>query len=251
MQSLTISALVVAASLVTWVTSITATVNAQETTSNEVSAEPQYTAIAGVVATVNDEIISSADVNNRARLILLSIGVEPNEETIIQAQNRALEGLIDERIKVQEGLKWEVETSDEEVEEEISRIAQSNGASKDAFLSDIWTQGINPSTLRSQIKADVTWQRLVGGRYGSRVRISQLQIDDRLDRIRKNSEAEQFRVSEIFLPAYNQNQLAQMLQGAWDLRAQIEQGAPFGLVARQFLCSPDLTKRRRIGLAVG
>ena len=152
---------------------------------------------AGVAASVNDEPITIADVANRARLILLSLGVQPNEQTIIQAQQRALDGLIDETLQVQEAQQWEIEISDLEIEEELERLAAGNGMTLAQFQTDLVAQGINPVTLRQQMKADIAWQRLVGGRYGSRVRISDLQIDDRLSRLEKSMDQVQLRVSEI------------------------------------------------------
>ena len=202
---------------------------------------------AGVAASVNDEPITIADVANRARLILLSLGVQPNEQTIIQAQQRALDGLIDETLQVQEAQQWEIEISDLEIEEELERLAAGNGMTLAQFQTDLVAQGINPVTLRQQMKADIAWQRLVGGRYGSRVRISDLQIDDRLSRLEKSMDQVQLRVSEIYLPAYTPEQMAQMEQGAWDLRRQIQEGAPFGLVARQFSAAPTASNGGDLG----
>lgn len=213
---------------------------------SETQSEPVQV-YAGVAASVNDEPITIADVSNRARLILLSLGVQPSEQTIVQAQQRALESLIDEKLQIQEAASWEVEVTDEEVEEDLSRLARSNGMSLDQFQNDLMRQGVNPSTLRQQLKADIAWQRLVGGRYGSRVRVSELQIDDKLKRLEKTLNEEQLHISEIFLPAYSDEQMAQMLQGAWSLRGQIEEGAPFGLVARQFSASPTAANGGDLG----
>ncbi len=204
-------------------------------------------AIEGVAAIVNDEVITFTDVRNRAQLILLSLGVQPNEQTIQQAQQRAVDGLIDEHVQLQEAEKWEVVISDSEVDDSLSRLARGNGLTTEEFIANLANQGIQQSTLRSQMKADMAWQRLVGGRYGSRVRVSDLQITDRLDRLRQSLDEEQIRVSEIFLPAYGDEQKAQMLQGAWDLRRQIQEGAPFGLVARQFSAAPTASSGGELG----
>ena len=187
------------------------------------------------------------DVSNRARLILLSLGVAPNEQTIQQAQQRALEGLIDEKLQIQEASQWEIEITEEEIQSDLERLAFNNNMTLDQFLGDLMSQGIDPSTLQQQMRADIAWQRLVGGRYGSRVRISDLQIEDRLSRLEKTLYQEQMRVSEIFLPAYSREQMSQMVQGAWDLKKQIEEGAPFGLVARQFSAAPTATNGGDLG----
>lgn len=203
--------------------------------------------IEGVAAIVNDEVISFTDVRNRAQLILLSLGVAPNQTTIRQAQQRAIDGLIDEQVQLQEANRWDVAIPDEQINQTINGIAGRSGKTIDQFLAELRDQGVNPSTLYDQIRADISWQQLVGGRYASRVRISKLQIDDKLDRITKNMGQEQYRVSEIFLPAFSEQQTAQMLQGATDLRRQIEEGAPFGLVAQQFSAAPTARSGGELG----
>ena len=211
-------------------------------------AEPSGAQIyAGVAASVNDEPITMGDVSNRARLILLSLGVAPNEQTILQAQQRALEGLIDEKLQIQEASQWEIEITEAEIQEDLIRLASGNNMTLDQFLGDLTGQGIDPATIQQQMRADIAWQRLVGGRYGSRVRISDLQISDRLARLEKTFHQEQMRVSEIFLPAYTREQMSQMVQGAWDLKKQIEEGAPFALVARQFSAAPTASNGGDLG----
>jgi peptidyl-prolyl cis-trans isomerase SurA len=90
------------------------------------------------------------------------------------------------------------------------------------------------STLRSQIEADIAWQRLVSGLYGSRVRISEVEVTETLQRIAANATRPQYQISEIFLPAESEQEFNEMQQGAMRLLEQMQRGAPFPLVARQF-----------------
>ncbi len=208
---------------------------------------PSSIPIEGIAAIVNDEVISYTDVRNRAQLILVSLGVQPNENTIRQAQQRAIEGLIDEHLQLQEASEFELVVGDEDVENALNNLAARSGATRDAFLADLQARGINPETLRHQVRADIAWQRLVGGRFGSRLRVSDLQIKDNLERLQKSLDKEQMRVAEIFLPAIGPEQTAQMLQGAWDLRSQIQDGAPFSLVAQQFSAAPTASSGGELG----
>jgi peptidyl-prolyl cis-trans isomerase SurA len=49
----------------------------------------------------------------------------------------------------------------------------------------------------------------------------------------------QYQISEIFLPAENEQQFNEMEQGAMRLLQEMQRGAPFPLVARQFSQSPS------------
>lgn len=203
----------------------------------------------GIVAVVNDEIITYSDVRERARFILVSLGVAPNANTIRQAQTRAIDGLIDEKLQIQEAFeKFELVIEDEEVEESVENLAANSNTSKDLFLAGLVESGLNPRTLRDQIRADITWRRLVGGRFGSKVRISELQINDSLERLSKSLQEPQYRISEIFLPGITQEEIQQVFEGAWELKRQIEAGAaPFDAVARQFSAAPTASAGGEIG----
>src|SRR5688572_21668107 len=63
---------------------------------------PRGQVVDGVIATVNDQIISQSDVRNRMRMILLSFPGQPDEEVLREVQQRAIEGLIDEKVQLQE-----------------------------------------------------------------------------------------------------------------------------------------------------
>lgn len=206
-------------------------------------------ALEGVAVLVNDQVISYTDVRNRARLILLSLGVEPDEETARQAQERAIDGLIEEKLQLAEFKKLTEgkEISDEEVNQSLQNVARQNGATLEEFLADLAARGINPQTLKDQMRADIAWRQLIGGRYGSRIRVSKLQIDDMMERTIASLNQAQYRLAEIFLPAPDEGSKQRALEGAVALRRQIEQGAPFQLVAQQFSAAPSASTGGELG----
>ena len=75
--------------------------------------------------------------------------------------------------------------------------------------------------------------------YGSRVRISEHDVTETQQRIATNARRPQYEISEIFLPAETPEEFNQMEQGAMRLLEQMQQRAPFPMVARQFSQSPS------------
>jgi peptidyl-prolyl cis-trans isomerase SurA len=202
----------------------------------------------GVAAIVNDTIISTWDVRQRAAFLLLSAQIEPTPEGIGRMAPQALRSLIDETLQVQEAKeRFKIEISDEEVNEQLAQIARSNNLSVDAYQRNLAALGVNVSTLKRQLKAETTWRRLVGGFYGSRIRISQDQINDALAQIQTNAGQTQYLVSEVFLPAANAAEIPAVEAGALELLSQMQQGAPFYLVARQFSASPSAAQGGDLG----
>ncbi len=194
--------------------------------------------LGGVAAVVNDQVISLSDVAQRARLLLVTIGVPATEENLQQALPRALEELIEERLQIQKATEYEVEVSDEEVEANIRNMAAQNNASIEQFYQQLAQSGINPDTLRSQIRAETAWRRIMSGLYSSRIRISDVQIDGMLNRLKASASEERYQLAEIFLYAPTEQDKQQLVQGANVITEQLRQGARFELAAQQYSNSP-------------
>lgn len=201
----------------------------------------------GVAAIVNDNVISTYDVRQRATLLVISAGIEPSPEMMQRANAQALRDLIDERLQLQEATKFEITVTPEQVTRRIADIARQNETSVDGLAQGLAQQNINISTLRNQIEADIAWQRLMSGMYGTRVRVSEVEIRDTQARIAANATREQYQISEIFLPAETPQEFAEMEQGAMRLLEQMQRGAPFPMVARQFSRAPSAAAGGDVG----
>src|SRR5262249_6446016 len=81
-----------------------------------------------VAAVVNDEVISTYDVRQRAQLLLLQSQFQPTPEIMQQASAQALRDLIDEHLQLQEtgGEPYKIHITDAEVDRRLGDIAHSN-----------------------------------------------------------------------------------------------------------------------------
>ncbi len=196
-----------------------------------------------VAAVVNDDIISTYDLGQRMRLLIATSGVQPTQDTLPQFQREALVSLVDERLQLQElrrvekSQKIDVVATDDDVQEELAQMAQQNNLKPEAFLDVLKQQGIGRETLFQQIRAQLSWQRWIRGRYGSRLRIGEDQIKATQARLIAAASKPQFEISEVFLDANRLGGMDQATNGAAQLVAQLQQGAPFPAVARQFSAS--------------
>ncbi len=196
------------------------------------------TQVEGIAAIVNDEPISFSDVRQRATLLMMGIGQQPSAELQRQMLGQALEQLIDERIQIQEAAEYEVEIPEEEISAAIGDMAAQSNLTRDALFQELRAVGINPTSLEDQMRAEISWRRIMGGLYGSRIRISQNQIDDQIARLQRSSSQTQYQVSEIFLYTANEEEKEQATAAAQSLLSQLRQGAPFQLAAQRFSSAP-------------
>lgn len=201
----------------------------------------------GVAAVVNDHAISTFDVRQRANLLITSAGLQSTPEMQQRARAQALRDLIDERLQIQETASYEITITPQEIDSRMTDIARSNEMDLPGFIRQLATAGISPTTLRSQIEADIAWNRLIAGLYGTRVRISDVEITATQERIAANATRPQYQISEIFLPAESEAEFNEMEQGALRLLQEMQRGAPFPAVARQFSRSPSAVAGGDIG----
>jgi peptidyl-prolyl cis-trans isomerase SurA len=196
-----------------------------------------------VAAVVNDDIISTYDLAQRMRLLIATSGIQPTQETLPQFQQEALLSLVDERLQMQELRKVSKEqkvaiiATDDEVADELADMAKQNNLKPEGFVAALQSQGIGKETLYAQLRAQISWQRWIQGRYGTRLRIGEDQIKATQQRLNAASAKPQYEISEVFLDASRLGGMDATLKGAQQLVAQMQQGAPFPSVARQFSAS--------------
>jgi peptidyl-prolyl cis-trans isomerase SurA len=206
-----------------------------------------------VVVTVNDDIISTYDIVQRMRLLIVTSGIQPTEQNLPDIQREALRSLIDERLEMQElrsqgkTQKFNLIASDAEVDDELADIAHSNNTSATQLLANLKAQGVGAETFRDQLKAEISWRGWIRGRYGQRLAIG----DDQIKAFQKRQLAEagkpQYEISEVFIDAGRAGSEAAAEQGATQLIDQIRKGAPLAAIARQFSNSPSAANGGDVG----
>lgn len=206
-------------------------------------AAPAFQMSDGILATVNDSVITGFDLRQRMLLLIAMTQVQPTPENIPAIQQQALNALVDERLQVQELANYEdLVVTDQQVDEEIAAMAQEVGATPQAYLDFLGQGGIRPATVREQIRAQIGWSRLVGGRFQSRARVSRGAVESAMRQISEAAAKKQYLIGEIYIEAARVGGQQAALNGATQLVQQMVQGAPFQNVARQFSASPSATR---------
>ncbi len=191
-----------------------------------------------IAAIVNDEVISISDLTARIRLGLLSSGLEDNEQTRQRMVGQVLRSLVDETLQMQEAKRNSITAADREIAAAVGRIEAQNKMPKGGLEQFLKANGIPESTLTNQIRASLSWNKLVQNRLLQDAQVSEDEINEALQQYNENSGQAQVRVAEIFLAVDNPSQEDEVLRLAARLSDQIRNGASFAAVAQQFSQSP-------------
>lgn len=198
--------------------------------------------VEGIAAVVNDDPITTLDVRNRMRLIISSAGVQPDEQLLAQVQDQAIRALVEETLQLQQAAQYDLNVDEREVDAAIADAAARNGSTVEEVLTDLRASGIDPETLRQQIRAEIAWQIMVSGRYRSRIAISDQQIEVALERQAQAAAQEQFNLAEISVDLRSDGGEELANQTIQAVYSALSQGVPFPQVAQRFSDAPSAAR---------
>jgi peptidyl-prolyl cis-trans isomerase SurA len=201
----------------------------------------------GVAATVNDSVISDYDLKQRIALFVATSGVRPSTDALNAIRDQVLKQLETEQMELLEAKKDNVSVSASEVDKAINDITKSNHITLDQLKSVLAQGGVDIATLRSQISVQIAWSKLVQDQLGDRVHVTPENVDAELAKIKAGANKPRYLVGEIFQAVDSPEQDAKVQKDMADLDTQIQQGAPFSAVARQFSQNPTAAQGGELG----
>ena len=212
---------------------------AQQTQPQPAAARGQT--IDGVVAVVNDKVISQSDVRNRMRWMLLRFEETPSDDIMLEIQQQAIESMIDERVQLQEFMKLTKgdKVSEPELDQSIADAAREFRMNPDQFKLMLAEVGVPIQHIRDMEEAKIAWGALIRGRYLKSVRVSELRVDEMLERIKSSLDKPQYRIAEIFLYAPDQTSRNNAMTRAKSIIEQVNKGGDFQTLAQQFSAAPS------------
>ena len=187
-----------------------------------------------IVAVVNGDVISQADVENRGRLFALSTGLPMNSDVIARLRPQVTQQLIDERLRLQEEQRRKIVVSDKEIASSIDDIEKRNGMEPGTMRAKLGSQGVALRTLIDQVRVQIGWSQVLREELGDRTQISDADIAEQQAQIKAQTGQPEFRISEIFLPIEDPSKAADIQKFADTVIQQLRAGAPFAVVAAQF-----------------
>ncbi|MEI9997167.1 MAG: peptidylprolyl isomerase [Rhizomicrobium sp.] len=192
----------------------------------------------GVAAIVNDAIITEYDLHQRILLFVSTSGIQATPDVMSRLRDQVLKQLETEQLQIQEARRKNITVSPTDVDKSIERITGDNHMTKDQLADLLKKTGVDMATLRAQIAVQIAWQKAVQDEFQDRINITPADIDAEMARQNEGADKPHFLVSVIFLGVDNPDVDAKVLKDAQDVRAQLNSGAQFQTVARQFSQSP-------------
>ena len=187
-----------------------------------------------IAAIVNDEIISVFDLENRIRLVAATSNLPNRPDVMQRLESQVLRAMIDERLQLQEAERFNVRIGQQEINSTIAGLEKQNNMQRGELVAFLQSRGVDRAALENQIRARLSWLKLVNRKLMREVTVGQDEVKEELNRLKSLQGKPRMHVFEIFLSVDSSEQEQQLQQTAERLVGQIAAGARFQALAREF-----------------
>lgn len=200
-----------------------------------------------IVAVVNEDIVTSFDIETRLALMLIGAGGLDSSETRERLRPQILRQLIDERIQMQEARRLGLTISRAELDDFLRRIEQNNNLPAGGLDRVLRQAGATRSALERQIESMQSWQRVVNARLRPQIEIGRDEVQEVLRRYTGGEPVQEYLLAEIFLAVDSPDQEEEVRQRFDDIMSQLRAGTPFPQLAQRYSQAASAAEAGDIG----
>lgn len=192
----------------------------------------------GIAAIVNDEIISSLDLEDRLTVAIGTTGLSNTPEVKEKLRPQILRQLVDDKLKMQQATKRGITVTDQDLAMAIANLEKQNRREPGSFEAYLREKHLPPRSSYDQIKAQIAWSKLVMKELRPRVNVSEEEVALKKPTAISQKAAPAVRreilISPIILPVDKPANEDSVRKLADKLVNEIRAGAKFEAVAAQF-----------------
>lgn len=205
--------------------------------------QPQV--VSTIVAVVNNEVITSQELDSRMRQIERQmqsqrVAMPPRA----QLQKQVLERLIVIRAQTQLAKQIGIRVDDLTLDRAIAKIAEQNKMTLPEFRTQLEREGIVFSRFREEIREEIIMQRLREREVGNKIQITESEIDNYLaaDKEAAKNERQEINLAQILVRIpenASAEQIAQRRQRAEEAVNKLREGNDFAKIAAAYSDAGD------------
>ncbi len=173
-------------------------------------------ASAQVVVVANGSPITELDIKQRERLIANATHKHVTRQEVINE-------LIDDRLKIAKAKTYGLNVDQKQVDAAFASMARRQGVTPQQFAKYLDHSGVSPYAVKQRIRAQITWNDMIRGKFGASLEVSEADVDQAL-RARHEGGTEVgyaytlYPVTVVVPPGSSQGVVAQKRREAEDLR---------------------------------
>ena len=205
-----------------------------------------------IVAVVNDEVITSNELNDRVQLVVRQLqrggGQLPPADVL---QRQLLERMINDRVQVQLAKESGIRVDDATVEKAVQRIADDNNLSMTDFRAALERDGIRFSRFREDMRNEILLQRVREKEVENAVVVTDAEVETELAReARERGGDTEYQLAHVLVLVPQQatpEQIESRRRRALQALSELRRGATFAQVSATYSDAPDALQGGELG----
>ena len=159
-------------------------------------------------ATVGDKALTDSDVINEIKTILILNKQSYTKERKKELQSIAVRRIIERAIKKIETEKYDfLEFKQIDLDNQINILAQRVDVSIDTLKTIFETNGLDFEQIKKNVITELLWNNLMISIYKNNLTVNEDEINQQLANFDKNTESNEYLISEIVLKSVESNKL--------------------------------------------
>lgn len=183
-----------------------------------------------IVAVVNKDAITAADLDNRVKFAAATSGSKID----LTMRQMVLQSLIWERLQLQAAHSKKILISEADIKEALEKVAKNNHMTTAQMKSMFSSKGVSIKTLEDSLHAQLAWVEYVRTQHSPRIQVAAKEIDQTMERLSAKGGENQYSYIEIFLNLDSPDQESSVLQKAQSLAQQLRSSTTPKMVAQEF-----------------
>jgi len=151
-----------------------------------------------ILVNIGNQIITSYELKNRVKTILVLNNKELNQENINRTKSEALNFLINLKLKKEEITKYKITANNNAVLNHLNSIASNYNTDKNGLEAIFENNDLSYELFLDGIKTEFAWQKLIFNLHQNKIKLNEKEIDKELNEIiKKQKQAEEYNLAEI------------------------------------------------------
>ena len=199
-----------------------------------------------IIGTVDSEPITTYDLSQKIKIMLNSMGLADSIENRDSIRNRAVELIIEEKVKLIESKKQQVEINDSEVDTFISDIFDFELSDKEQFIGFLKEEKIDYDILFDQIKTELLWKKTIDKKFGSLISLNPEEVKQIMSEYEKKLGILQYNISEIVVYKKDK-EWSEILSSIKNINDLLSQDSSFSSIASELSEAPSSLNGGNVG----
>ena len=140
-------------------------------------ASPSFAQESSVIATVNDQPVTTFDIDQRIKLLQF-LGQRSGFD-----RHKIGNDLINDWVKIGEAKRYKIDPTDKDIDERLAGMAKNLKTDENGLKAKLGVQGISLNNFRQYAAAQMSFSRLLSAKFKEKIEVNQQEVDQKFSAV--------------------------------------------------------------------